>query len=338
MGPPIDAPAPSDPNATVYDNDTEHKIIACDIRNGSVVVFDLNKCSTWSDLTKRKCKVWEWKAKNEKTCQYPDKVGRGIDEGKLRYSEYYKTDVVLATSSAGWAAVISYPKGKVLWEALVPYGPHSMEMLPNGDVVVASSGGSSWNKNGTLFYYPLSSGSTDVSCALNFPSAHGLSWDPEQNILWALGMNGIAGVRVINAGTAQGRLEFVEGKTASFRDSSGHDLSPVYGQPGKYWVTGTNSLWLFDSKAMTMTKQVDWHTQYTAKEIKGVAYFPDGTMVHVQANMDNKATTDFSSTLLSVITVSAKADDPATLQAVRRDIRFTNREFYKVHTFCRDYQ
>lgn len=338
-GPPLDAPQPTDPNAVVYDPEMEHMIICCDVENESIVVLDLNKCKEWTDVNKEECKVWEWNPRLEKTCQYFYFVGNGIDDAKLRYSSYYKTDVVIATSSKGWAAVIEYPSGKVLWESPVSYGPHSIEMLPNGDVVVASSGGNNWSKNGTLFYFALSSGSTTVTSSINLPSAHGLCWDPEQKILWGLGMDEITGYRVIDGGTSNARLEAVDGKRVTFlRDNGGHDLSPVFGQPGKYWATCVGGLWLFDSHTMTVTKDVDYHAMYTGKDIKGLAYFADGTMIQSRAGIGTHSASAYGTTKLIAVTIAAKESDPSVVQATRQGIQFKSREFYKVHTFTKNYQ
>lgn len=338
-GPPVDAPSPADPDAVVYDPSLEHKIIGCDLKNASIVVLDLNQCEAWADANNRSCLVWEWKARNESTCRYSRYVGSGIDEAKLRYSSYYKTDVVIATSSGGWAGVIEYPSGKVLWESLVPHGPHSIEMLPDGDIVVASSGGNKWSKNGTLFYFALSSGSTTVTSSINLPSAHGLCWDPSQEILWGLGMDEITGYRVIDGGTTDARLEAIEGKRVTFlRDNGGHDLVPVFGQPGKYWATCAAGLWFFDSHTMTVTGEVDYRSTYTGENIKGLAYFADGTMVQSRAGYGRNTISAHGATTLAVLTLSAKESDPSQIQAVRGGISFQSREFYKVHTFTRDYQ
>ena len=338
-GPPVNAASPTDPNAVVYDKDMEHKIMVTDVKKGSIAILDLNKCTAWKDITKRKSVVWEWNPYGAKNIRWPNYVGNGIDEAKYRYSEYYKSDVILACSSYGWAAVIKYPERNVLWEALVPDGPHSIEMLPNGDVVVASSGGDLWQTKGMLFYYPLSSGSDSVYSTLQIPFAHGVQWDPQKECLWVVQMNGVVGVKVNGLGTKEGTLSVIEGTEVNFRmDSAGHDLSPMYGNPGKYWVTGQNDLWLFDTEALTLTKEYEYRKNYTGKSIKGIAYFPDGTMVRTLTGSDPNASADCFTTALSFITLSTAAKDPSIVNASRWDVRFEDREFYKVRTFCKDYQ
>ena len=338
-GPPVDSPTPTDPDAVVYDASMEHKIICCDVRNESIVVLDLNQCEEWDDVNTSACKVWEWVPRKESTCKYFHLVGTGIDDAKFRYSSYYKTDVVIATSSRGWAAVIEYPSGKVLWESPILYSPHSIEMLPNGDIVVACSGGNKWSTNGTLYYYPLSSGDSTVCSSVKLPSAHGLCWDPSQEILWGLGMDEITGYRVLDGGTVNARLEAMEGKRVTFaRDNGGHDLVPAFGQPGKYWATCVAGIWLFDSHTMTITSDVDYRSIYTGKDIKGVAYFADGTMIQSRAGYGNNTASAYGATILATFTLSAKESDPSKIQATRGAISFDSREFYKVHTFTKNYQ
>ena len=138
-------------DGTLFDPEAEHQFLAADIKNHSIVIFDLNRCN--GDLTKltgRTCVVWEWDADKDKTCKI--KPGAGIDAAKLRYSPYYKKDVIIACSSSGWAGVIDYEAKSVLWECMIGGGPHSIEMMPDsGDIVVAGSA-----DEGLLAYVPLS--------------------------------------------------------------------------------------------------------------------------------------------------------------------------------------
>lgn len=323
----------------LFDPDMDHKFLANDIKKGSVVLFDLDECEmSWDELpTLDSCVAWEWVARECKTCKYWVNIQTGIDDAKYRYSEYYKKDVIIACSSGGWAGIIDFETKEILFEALVPNGPHSIELLPNGDLVVASSGGDSWATAGYLRYFPLSTGSTTHSDDLKVPSAHGVQWDPVQEVLWALQYDGVIAVQIRNYGTKNAKMMKLSDMGATFnsKDASGHDLSPVYGQPGKYWVTA-GRVWIFDSETNTLTENYKHRSGYNASGVKGIAYFPDGTMVSTPSGIKG-AMFDWSTPQMRLVYLEMS---PRVQQVIVRTktIKFTDREFYKVHTFCKDYQ
>lgn len=324
----------------IYDASQPHLIAACDTKLRGIVVFDLDRCEgDFNRLTDPASVVWEW---------YPEKIndtilastdGR-IADAKLRYSSYLKKDVVIAVSSSGWAGVIDYRSQRMLWEAEIGSSPHSAEMLPNGDLVIACSGGDDWSRNGRLVYVPFSQGETEPTHTIKIPSAHGIQWDPEFEILWVVYYDGIVAVEVQDYNTPNATLCELSGYGATFdsTDSSGHDLSPVYGQPGKYWVTGSKGVWLFDSKTLEMTKQYDRFIYYTGNKVKGISYFPDGTMVQCVAGEGGNTTYDWSTYELRVIYFGVDEKGELLPQRVNANFASAGREFYKVHNFCKDYQ
>ena len=324
----------------LYDETMEHKFLVTDIKNGAIAVLDLNKCDgDWTKLTGDQCVVWEWVSSKCSTCKYPNKVQAGIDDAKLRYSPYYKEDVIIACSSSGWAGIISYKTKEVLFEVLPSNGPHSIELLPNGDFVVACSGGSNWSTKGYLCYYPISAGVNSRSSELKVPSAHGVQWDPQRNLLWVLQYDGVISVTVEKYGTKNATLK-KGGFSAYFGDgdASGHDLSPVYGQPGKYWVTAGN-VWSFDSERCTLNSSYKNQGKYNAKNVKGIAYFADGTMILTPTGAGTgKSTYDWSTHTLQIVHIAmSEGRVKQPIGKVTR-VTFTDREFYKVHTFSKDYQ
>lgn len=315
----------------------DHLFLATDIRNHSIVVFDLNACDGDFELLKQDsiAVVWEWKSDEDPTCTI--KPGDGIDAAKLRYSPYYKKDVIIACSSTGGAYVIDYEEKKVLWEYNIGTGPHSIEMLPNsGDVIVACSGGENIGK---LAYVPLSAGETKPSCVINAPSGHGVMWDPQNEFLWVLEFSQIFAVSVTGEGTANAKISRISGTGASFgsADAGGHVLSPVYGQPGKYWVTA-GKLWQYDSETETLTRNFNRASTYNAGGIKGVAGFADGTMIQTVPGSGGQTKYDWSCGELRIITMEMSKGKVSTLKPVETKIFFENREFYKVHPFTKDYQ
>ncbi len=330
----------------IWDDDMEHKFLATDITNHSVVVFDLNACEGDFELLKndsmRGIVVWEWDSDDDPNCKI--KPGAGLDSAKFRYSPYYKKDVIIACSSSGWAGVIDYEEKSLLWEYQVGEGPHSIEMLPNGDVVVACS-----SDPGKLAYVPLSAGITKPTTSIPSLWCHGVSWDPDLECLWVLEDVGVYQVLISNMGKENAKLSRINGSGATFTNSNkgkeeeagGHALSPIYGEPGKYWVSSARYMWIFDSETETLTRNYPRATTLTAKtNIKGIASFPDGTVVETISSMTENTTHDWSCDGFRVIIRKLSEGKVKKVVDESVDIVFDtdHREFYKVQPFTKDYR
>lgn len=322
-----------------YDDSLDHLIIATDITNHSIVVYDLDACE--GDFTKLVdddvALIWEWDSDDDPKCKI--KPGAGIDSAKIRYSPYYKRDVVIACSSSGWAGVIDYQKKSLLWEYNIGDGPHSIELMPNsGDIVVACSSGS---ESGKVAYVPLSAGVTRPSHVIFCPSGHGVMWDPKNEHLWILEYSQVFACEVEGEGTKNAKLKRINGTGASFggKDASGHAFSPVLGEPGKYWVTA-GKLWQFDSETETLTRSFNRSGSYTANSIKGIASFEDGTVVETVSEFGGKTTYDWSCGGFRIVTIEMSSGKVKQLKPVVTNVYFetSHREFYKVQPFTKDYQ
>lgn len=321
-----------------FDEDMEHKFIATDITNHSIVVYDLNKCEgDWDLLTNDSLAiVWEWDSDDDPNCKI--KPGKGIDAAKYRYSAYYERDVMIACSSGGWAGVVDYEAKSLLWEFNFGSGPHSIEMMPNGDVVVGISG-----DPGGVAYVPLSAGETKPSSKIDSLYCHGVSYDPVNDWLWVLEDTGVYAATVSNYGTANAKLSRVGGMDFRFGNgiAGGHAFSPVYGEPGCYWASSADKLWKFDSNEETITKSFSRSSALTTKaNIKGIASFPDGTVVQTVANLNGKATAAWASDGFRIITREWSKGKVPVLNDVVKIVVFdpADREFYKVQPFTKDYQ
>lgn len=333
-----DKDAPANPDDVVFDPDMEHKFIATDITNHSIVVYDLDACIDNLEHLKIDdvAVVWEWDSDDDPNCKI--KPGLGIDSAKIRYSPYYECDVMIACSSGGWAGVIDYEEKSLLWEYNVKNGPHSIEMLPNGDVVVACS-----SDPGALVYVPLSAGEVEPSSSIPSLYCHGVSWDPVNEWLWVLEDTGVYCATVTGMGTKGAKLTRINGSGDKFADgeAGGHAFSPVYGQPGKYWASSGRYLWMFDSETETLYKNYSRFQKLTAKtNIKGIASFPDGTVVEMVSQIGGNDTQGWSCDGIRVILRKESTGKVTKILDEVTDILFEpeHREFYKVQPFTKDYQ
>lgn len=314
-----------------YDPTMEHKVIMDD--SGSrILIADLNLCGDDpEDIVIEDCIVWEWDSATAYGAKLQGKDLR-IDEAGLRYSELWKKDVVIFSGSGGWVGVLDYETKEVLFEDNPGHGPHSVELLPNGDLVVACSGNG--NTDGRILHYALSEGKKEHGDPVFLESAHGVCWDPTNEMIWVLG-----GYEIIGCTVQNGKLIELEGTGASLKaigHSGGHDFVPVYGQPGKYWVSG-DTIMLFDANEETITASFPRASSYTGKNVKGIAWFPDGTMI-ITAH-DQGGTGTYRSSELRFLYLGLS--EGKVKQTIVKELMIPHRpgsQTYKIHTLSKDYQ
>ncbi|MBO5249033.1 MAG: hypothetical protein J6B54_07115 [Clostridia bacterium] len=280
--------------------------------------------------------VWEWSSTYDPNCK--SGPGAGISSAKLRYSPYYKRDVIIACSSNGWWGVIDYQARKLLCEGKLISGPHSVEMLPNGDLVVGVS-----NNPMGVYYIPLSVGIFEPVHSIESHSCHGVCWDPTRECLWVLDYDEVYAVTVENMGTAQAKLVRDESRVCTFKVGGkdyhdGHALSPIAGSPGKYWVSTVNYLWMFDSETMEMTREFDRYNTLNRRAIKGIVSFEDGTVVETVHNLGGGAVNFYACDGFRVISPTV-GQNGQTVDVVTNAISpFMGRQFYKIQSFTKNYQ
>jgi Family of unknown function (DUF6528) len=185
------------------------------------------------------------------------------DEAKL--TERDGQQYLMTTASGGFAAVVPYPQGTgAYWAADVggPNNPHSIELLPDGNVAVAASTG------GWLRVYTASQGSRSTTYA-QYPlvGGHGAVWDDERDVLWALGTHELVALRV--GGTPAAPI-LTEDKVIELPSKGGHDLQPVPDAPDQLWVTTEAEVLRFDKTDGTFSKRYPGAPQIDHEHIKTV--------------------------------------------------------------------
>lgn len=313
-----------------YDASIEHKFLACDITSHGIVVFDLNKCEgDWQNLTNDSMSVvWEWIPEQDPNLKTAG-PGLGIDSAKYRYSPIYEKDVIIACSSNGWVGIIDYEAKTLLWETVIHSGPHSVEMLPNGDLVVGCS-----SKPGALVYYAISAGYNKKVHSIPSLYCHGVSWDPEEECLWVLEHTGVYAAVIENMGTKNGKIIRIDRSGAQFPKNytGGHAFSPVAGQPGRYWASSGGDLWQFDANDEKMYSNYPMNLYLSRGSIKGVTSFADGTVIETIGGIGNNSQSWSSAGFLIV------TRDRETQEVKSEYVLFDHRDFYKIQPFTKDYQ
>ena len=269
-----------------------HEVIVTDIGNGRIVVADLDR----EDPFAKENLIWEFIPTEELGWEdvTQERLSMSISGVKYRWSEHFNTNVVLFCTSRGAAGVIEYPSGKCLWKTTVTgISPHSIEMMPNGDIAVTTSGGGDWDA-GLIHYYQLGAdGNYTQTCEVPLNGGHGLLWDPDNEVLWALGFPTLEAFAVQVGSDGKAALHKVEGWGCDVPDGTGHDLMSDYSNPDILWFTDNVSILQYSKSQGVMLKEFDNSKKLkTMPGVKGVAGFSDGTVAFVSYGDINGMETD----------------------------------------------
>ena len=252
-------------------------VAGVDQRDNKVVVFRQDA----EDWNSEDAVIWEWQP-TEAAGFTGISYYTNASDAKLRYSDFYGGYVALTTSSGGFVGVIDYETGERIYSRDVSpeNNSHAIELLPDGNVAVASSTGN------TVTVYAASQGDGNgYYRQYTLQDAHGLLWDPDLEVLWALGGSQLKAFRL--AGTqAEPELVLQEDMVFDLPTEGGHDLYPVYGTPDELWVTTVSNVYHFHTDTQEFTTDyADYEAFDSAENIKAVGNQPfSGTIVSITPN------------------------------------------------------
>ena len=219
-------------------------------------------------------KLWSWKAKDHP--EIPEAIRKGFGT-TADCKPVEKGARLLVVSSGGGCAVLDLPSGKPRWWARVP-NAHTIEALPGGRLLVASSVGAAGNKlilfDAAVPEKPL--GETP------FPSAHGIVWDEQRAVVWALGMDQLCAFTLGAWDSPAPKLELKS--RHPLPDHDGHDLRAIPGSADLILSTAAH-VWLFDREKGEFRPHPDLHQQSAVKTVE--PHPQTGRLVIVQARKPN---------------------------------------------------
>jgi hypothetical protein len=177
--------------------------------------------------------------------------------------------VAVVSDSRGLAGLITYPGGVRRWAINVggANNPHSVEMLPNGNVAVAASTG------GFIRLYAASQGTAATRYAqYSLPGAHGVLWD-EAGFLWAIGDSVL--VRLNVGGTAAAPALSLRSSFA-LPTPWGHDLAPKLNEPDRLFLTTNSRGYEFSKSANAIV------VTYNLSGLKSLSTMGNQSLVYTQ--------------------------------------------------------
>jgi hypothetical protein len=243
---------------------TAKEIVICDQKNGRIVMVDV---ANSNKIT------WEWKPTASYAAIRSGAQGwfANLSEAKPVYSGKY----ILATASGGGVAIINVSTKKAIWYDYAGGNTHSAELLPNGNVVTASTTG------GYLLIFTTDSYINDESKQggkVTFEDVHNVVWDKTNKLLWAAGKNKL---KAFSYNNSCGSPVLTLKKTYTMPEGNAHDLFPVYGSTTDLWLTNSGHVYKFNvsTGAFTLVK--------TISAVKSVCNGPSGYATIIDAANGN---------------------------------------------------
>lgn len=182
-------------------------------------------------------------------------------------------DVVIYCGSK-YAEIMSYENGTQLWStSSAADNAHGIELLPNDVLAVASSSGNEVR----FFDIDDATGHTYVKVTLE--DAHGVLWDPQNEVVWALGKTKLTAYKVTKA---NGTVSVTEdtGRSINLPSEYGHDIAPYYGDTDKLWVTTSSGVYIYKKSAKAFTEHIEGDDgTVVRKDVKGIGNFEDGSIL-----------------------------------------------------------
>lgn len=209
--------------------------------------------------------MWEWKPASALPASQAAWF-REIDEAKPVYNKKY----ILVTASSGGAALVRVADKKIMFYANVKGSPHSAELLPDGNIVVACSTSGTADGDALKIYqvdslHPMAD---RESFRLTLSFGHNVVWDRKRNCLWATDQDYLYTFTYNNDGSNP-QLTPQPGFVA-VPDDQPHDLFPVYGQDALRLTTASN-IYEISPETGTFTR-----ASFSMPNIKSVSAGPAG--------------------------------------------------------------
>lgn len=323
----VDEPEDS-PYPTAAELSAGNFMAITDQKNDEIVVVDLSH----KDITSEEAIVWRWNAYDNFDVPNSSLSNKRLDDVRIRDCAAWGGTVVGATSSTGLVVLVSYPSGECLFAAeMKGYGPHSIEILPNGLIAVAGSGNGN-NEKAVLRIYRASSLSDNYYVEVPLASAHGVLWDSKEEALWALGNNEL---NLYTVGGTRENPTITLKKTANVKFGGGHDLSPVYGNPDLLWLTGSG-VFVYSKSKDAFLETYDGKQTINVGNVKSINTYSNGITVTTIADSKNPSGAHNTDVVRKYF-YEKQADGSSVYKYV--DIDFNGaRDFYKVRAFMTDYQ
>jgi len=238
-------------------------VLACEQAGARIVLLD--SARDWSDPG---AIVWAWSAKDDPAIPEDHVAWFSFPSDAKRV---LGGEFVLTVASGGGVALISVADRSAAWHAYAGGNPHSADVLPDGNIVVASSTGD------FIALFARATGANSDPVKLPFRFTHGACWDAERERLWVVGLEDLASYRYVGGPEAP---SLVEETRFRLPEDDGHDLFPIPGTE-KLWITTHSRIWTFDVEDEEFTPYAPLPEAESVKSVSMAG--PDGRVMMMRA-------------------------------------------------------
>lgn len=203
--------------------------------------------------------VWSWNAAQSNIDADKVKWFSAPDDAKPVYNK----KCLLINASGGGVALVRIADDKAVFYAYAGKNPHSSELLPDGNIVTASS-----TDNRLVIFHVDTTSAPDAvyKKVIPLPFAHNVVWDKKRQVLWSAGDDHLYEFQY-NFNCKHPDLILKD--SIQLPGSNAHDLFPVY-EKDSLWFTNTHGVYYIDME----TKKVSLAKFKYIDNIKSVSSGP----------------------------------------------------------------
>ncbi len=216
------------------------------------MIYDMARVGEDNNLDK--AQIWEYKS--------------GFAAGQKFREDTVFGDVVIFCGPGG-PEIVSYPGKKKIWNGgngSAGINPHSIEILPSGNIVTAST-----SDNTVRIFNTVNSLNKQTVSFESYPltDAHGVLWDPKYECLWAVGEKELVAYKVIDNGDGTESLKQIVGYGGKLPTAYGHDLSADFFDADKLWITTNTAVYHFDKDSGEFNAKFKQYAKLSKAAVKG---------------------------------------------------------------------
>jgi hypothetical protein len=240
-------------------NSTKDTLTVADCKRCIVITDQAKPAIDIVDIGRNDKLLWTWSASQSNVDRDKVKWFSNPDDAKPVYNLKY----LLINASGGGIFLVRIADKKAVFYAYAGKNPHSSELLPDGNIVTASS----TDNRLVVFHVDTTISPDEVYKKVVFlPFAHNVVWDKKRKVLWSAGKNHLYKFQY-NFNCKKPNLILKDSLQLS--GNNAHDLFPVYGKDS-LWLTNPGGVYTINMK----TKQLlPAKFKYT-KNIKSVSSGP----------------------------------------------------------------
>lgn len=237
--------------ASKNNNGIQQQIILTDQSLNRVIIADVHTGNI----------SWEWSAAKSNILPADVKWFNAPSDAKSVYGGKY----ILLNASGGGIALVRIADKKTVFYCYAGGNTHSAELLPDGNIVTASSTGNYLMifRTDTL-HFPANV----YHKKIKLPFAHNVVWDKKRNLLWSAGKNHLYSLQY-NFNCAEPGMAVKDSILLPGNDA--HDLFPIF-EKDSLWLTTVDGFFKID---MATRKVAPVNGTYN-RNIKSVSSGPKG--------------------------------------------------------------